>query len=104
MSMQNSRLVVEALAEHERQYDNLFLHSVTKADGYRREILAGLLAIQKKPNGYGFVAGTTYRSYGPTKKEKYRIAYLEADNEIVVVAIYYSGLADPLYWLDRLFF
>ena len=97
------RLIDAARAEFELQYDNLFLHSVTKADRFRTEILKGLYAIQAKPNGYGFVTGYSFRSYGPTKKEKYRIAYVETDNEIVVLAIYYSGLADPLYWVRRAF-
>ena len=97
------RLLDEALAEHEKQYDNLFLHSVANAERYRVEILKGLNAIAARPARYGYVFGQTFRSYGPTKKEKYRIAYDEMKDEVVVIAIYYSGLPDPLYWLERVF-
>ena len=103
MNSKPIRIIGEALAEHERQYDNLFDHSVIKAERYRVEILKGLLAIAAKPNGYGYVTGKPYRSYGPTKKEKYRIAYLETDDEIIVVAVYYSGSPDPLFWVERVF-
>lgn len=97
------RIIDEALAEHDREYVNLFDHSVIKAERYRVEILKGLLAIAAKPNGFGYVTGYPYRSYGPTKSEKYRIAYLETDDEIIVVAIYYSGSPDPFYWVERVF-
>jgi plasmid stabilization system protein ParE len=97
------RLLDAALAEHERQYDNLFDHSVAKAERYRTEILKGMLAIAAKPDGFGYVPGYTFRSYGPTRKEKYRIAYVETADEIIVIAIYYSGSADPTYWANRAF-
>ena len=42
-----------------------------------------------------------FRSYGPTKKFKYRIAYhIDADS-VFIIAVYYAGSADPLYWIDR---
>ncbi len=97
------RLIDAAQAEYELQYDRLFDHSVSKAERYRIEILKGLQAIVAKPNGYGYVPGQTFRSYGPTKKEKYRIAYIESETEIIVLAIYYSGSHNPLYWIDRAF-
>ena len=77
------RILDEALTEHEKQYDDLFLHSVAKAERYRVEILKGLNAITVRPTGYGYVFGQTFRSYGPTKKEKYRIAYVEMKDEII---------------------
>lgn len=101
--MKTIRLIEDALVEHERHYDNLFDHSILKAERYRSEILKGLLAIADKPNGYGHIPGFTFRSYGPTKKEKYRIGYIEKNDEIVVLAIYYSGSPDPLYWVERAF-
>ena len=103
MNSKPIRIIGEALAEHERQYDNLFDHSVVKAERYRTEILKGLLAISARPNGYGYVSGHTFRSYGPTRKEKYRIGYIETNDQIVVLAIYYSGSRDPLYWVGRAF-
>jgi plasmid stabilization system protein ParE len=71
------RLIEEAQAEHERHYDALFDHSVGNAERYRSEILKGFLAIAARPKGYGYVPGHSFRSYGPTRKEKYRIAYVE---------------------------
>ena len=68
MRIKPLRLIDAALAEYEQQYDDLFLHSVTKADRFRSEILKGFYAIAAKPNGYGYVPGYTFRSYGPTKK------------------------------------
>jgi len=41
-------------------------------------------------------------SYGPTKKFKWRIVYIEQAQEIFVIAAYYSGVEDPLYWIERL--
>jgi len=41
-------------------------------------------------------------SYGPTKKFKWRIVYIELAQEIFVIAAYYSGEEDPLYWIERL--
>ena len=97
------RLIAEARIEFDRQYDNLLLHSVPKADRYRAEIEKGFQAIVTKPNGFGYVSGYPFRSYGPTKMERYRIAYFETDDEIIIVAVYYSGSADPLYWVERAF-
>jgi len=42
------------------------------------------------------------RSYGPTRKFKWRIVYVEQAREIFVIAAYYSGAEDPLYWIERL--
>jgi plasmid stabilization system protein ParE len=97
------RLIAEARIEFDGQYDNLLLHSVPKANRFRAEIEKGFQAIVAKPNGFGYVAGSPYRSYGPTKKEKYGIAYLETDDEIIIVAVFYSGSPDPLYWIERAF-
>jgi len=41
-------------------------------------------------------------SYGPTKKFKWRIVYIEQAQEIFIIAAYYSGVEDPLYWIERL--
>jgi hypothetical protein len=41
-------------------------------------------------------------SYGPTRKFKWRIVYLERAREIFVLAAYFSGEEDPLYWIERL--
>jgi hypothetical protein len=41
-------------------------------------------------------------SYGPTKKFKWRIVYVELPDNIFVIAAYYSGAEDPLYWIERL--
>ena len=41
-------------------------------------------------------------SYGRTKKFKWRIVYVERVQEIFVIAAYYSGMEDPLYWIERL--
>jgi hypothetical protein len=37
------------------------------------------------------------QSYGPTKKFKWRIVYVEQAQEIFI-----SGAEDPLYWIERL--
>jgi|SRR5580658_2331750 plasmid stabilization system protein ParE len=103
MISKSVRLIKEAQTEHEQHYDDLFDHSVAKAERYRAEILKGLLAIAAKPDGYGYVPGYDFRSYGPTRKEKYRIAYVETAHEIIVIAIYYGGAPDPLYWVERAF-
>jgi hypothetical protein len=41
-------------------------------------------------------------SYGSTKKFKWRIVYVEQVQDIFVIAAYYSGVEDPLYWIERL--
>ena len=97
------RLIEEAQTEYDLQYDQLLAHSIPKADRFRAEIIKGFQAIASKPNGFGYVRGYSFRSYGPTKIENYRIAYLETESEITVLAIYFSGLPDPLYWLERAF-
>jgi hypothetical protein len=42
------------------------------------------------------------RSYGPTRTFKWRIVYTEQALEVFVIAAYYGGIEDPLYWLERL--
>ena len=42
------------------------------------------------------------QSYGPTKKFKWRIIYVDLPREVFVIAAYYGGVEDPLYWLERL--
>jgi ParE toxin of type II toxin-antitoxin system, parDE len=41
-------------------------------------------------------------SYGPTKKFKWRIVYIEQPRDVFVIAAYFSGEEDPLYWIERL--
>ena len=41
-------------------------------------------------------------SFGPTKKFKWRIVYIENAEKIYIIAAYYSGEQDPLYWIERL--
>ena len=97
------RLIEEARIEFDAQYDNLLIHSVAKADRYRAEIEKGFQTIVARPKGFGYVSGYPFRSYGPTKMGRYRIAYFETDDEIIIVSVYYSGSADPLYWVERIF-
>jgi plasmid stabilization system protein ParE len=71
-----------------------------KADEFEDEIEKSLDRITAHPSHYRRILDQ-FRSYGPTKKFKYRIAYLIRPESIFVVAVYYSGAADPLYWSDR---
>ncbi len=84
-----------ARQEYEAEIDYL----ITNGLGERALRFQAENDIRRKPNGYGFIEG--YRSYGPTKKEKYRVNYIETDDEIIIVAVYYTGLGDPLYWIGR---
>jgi hypothetical protein len=43
------------------------------------------------------------RAWRPTKKYQWRIGYTERIDDIVILAAYYSGAEDPLYWIDRVF-
>ncbi len=95
------RLIDEARADLYRQYDSLLLLSIEKADRFRAEIEKGFAAIAAKPKQFAFIPGQPFRSYGPTRKHGYRIAYVETVDEVIIVAIYYSGAADPLYWVGR---
>jgi hypothetical protein len=93
----------EACAEFVRQYDLLLEHNPERAERFRSEVLIGLKEINAGPKKFAYLPGRIYRSYGPTKREKYRIAYVEIENRIVVLAVYYSGIANPLYWEGRAF-
>ncbi len=95
------RLIDEARADLFRHYDDLLLFSIERADQFRTEIEKGFAAIAAKPKHFGFVAGYLFRSYGPTKRHGFRIAYVETADEVIIVAIYYGGAADPLYWVGR---
>ncbi len=89
-----------ARQEYEAEIDYLIHNGMgDRALRFQAEIDKAENDIRKKPDGYGFIEG--YRSYGPTKKEKYRVSYIETDDEIIVVAVYYTGLADPYYWIGR---
>jgi hypothetical protein len=101
--MKNLRIIPEALDEYLRQYEFLVELNPSRAEEFRSAITEGLGAIQGSPTKFAYLPGRTFRSYGPTKKDKYRIAYIEIENTITIVAIYYSGLPDPLYWEGRAF-
>jgi hypothetical protein len=65
------------------------------------ELNRALDEILKRPHLWKRVLGIIH-SYGPTRKFKWRIIYMEMPSEIFVIAAYYSGAEDPLYWIERL--
>jgi len=86
--------------EYEAEIDYLISEGMSeRARRFQAEIEKAEKDIQKKPDGYGFIQG--YRSYGPTKKEKYRVNYIETTDEIIIIAVYFTGLGDPYYWIGR---
>jgi plasmid stabilization system protein ParE len=90
-----------ARAEYDAEYIYyLDQGKLEKADEFENEIESSLDRIVAHPARYRRILDQ-FRSYGPTKKFKYRIAYLMRPESIFVVAVYYSGAADPLYWTDR---
>jgi len=95
------RLIDEARADLYRHYDDLLLFSIERADRFRTEIEKGFAAIAARPKHFGFIPGQPYRSYGPTRRHGFRIAYVETADEVIIVAIYYGGAPDPLYWVGR---
>lgn len=65
------------------------------------ELNHALSAIAEHPQRWKRILHDIH-SYGPTKKFKWRIVYLERPQEVFVIAAYYSGVEDPLYWIERL--
>jgi plasmid stabilization system protein ParE len=89
-----------ARQEYENQIRFLIQNrSVAHALRFKEEVEKAEAEIQRKPDAFKIIG--SYRSYGPTRKEKYRISYVETTSEIIIVAVYYSGVCDPLYWLGR---
>jgi hypothetical protein len=41
-------------------------------------------------------------AYGPTKRFKWRVVYVERAEDVFILAAYYSGVEDPLFWIERL--
>lgn len=98
--MKPIRYLDAARREYENQIQFLIQNrSVAHALRFRGEMEKAEAEIQRKPDAFKLIG--TYRSYGPTRKGKYRISYIETPAEIVIVAVYYSGVTDPLYWLGR---
>ncbi len=98
--MKPIRYMDTARREYENQIQFLIQNrSVAHALRFKGEVEKAEAEIQRKPDAFKLIG--TYRSYGPTRKEKYRISYVETPAEIIIVAIYYSGVTDPLYWLGR---
>ena len=46
--------------------------------------------------------GKTSGPTGQRRNSKWRIVYVEQAREVLVIAAYYGGAVDPLYWLERL--
>ena len=98
--MKPIRYLDAARLEYEDEIDYLIKNDKgDRALRLQAEIDKAEIDIRKKPNRYRFIEG--YRSYGPTKKEKYRVNYIETNDEIIVVAVYYTDLPDPYYWIGR---
>ena len=65
------------------------------------ELKAALSDIAEHPQRWKRVLENVH-SYGPTRKFKWRIVYVNLPDEVLVIAAYYGGAEDPLYWLERL--
>ena len=90
-----------ARVEYDKEYLYYLDHErLEKADAFESEIEKAFDLILTHPLRYRKILDQ-FRSYGPTKKFKYRIPYLIRPESFFVVAVYYSGAADPLYWMDR---
>lgn len=72
-----------------------------KGDALVAELNRALNEIAEHPQRWKRILQNIH-SYGPTKKFKWRIVYVEQAQEIFVIAAYYSGVEDPLYWVERL--
>ena len=65
------------------------------------ELDQALDKIAANPSRWKRILGNIH-SYGPTKKFKWRIVYVEQAGTVFVIAAYFSGAEDPLYWIERL--
>jgi plasmid stabilization system protein ParE len=77
---------------------------VEQATAFWEEIKVALAKIQESPTRWRLADPANYptiRTYGPTKKFRYRIGYIEEEHFICILAYYYSGSEDPLSWTDR---
>jgi hypothetical protein len=73
---------------------------VSNADELEAELLQALHDLQSDPNLHPEVV-PGLRAWRPTKKYQWRIGYTVRKDDIVILAAYYSGAEDPLYWIDR---
>jgi len=72
-----------------------------RGDALVAELNQALTAIAEHPHRWKRILENIH-SFGPTKKFKWRIVYVENAKEVFVIAAYYSGVEDPLYWIERL--
>ncbi len=79
-------------------YDNDLLEV---GDALVAELNRALTEIAERPGQWKRILETIH-SYGPTKKFKWRIVYMERARDVFIIAAYHSGLEDPLYWIERL--
>jgi plasmid stabilization system protein ParE len=74
--MKPIRYLDAARREYENQIQFLIQNrSVAHALRFKEEVEKAEAEIQRKPDTFKLIG--TYRSYGPTRKEKYRISYVE---------------------------
>lgn len=91
----------EAMTELEcapKYFQEHFL--ISNADELESELLQALQELQADSDLHPEVA-PGLRAWRPTKKYQWRIGYTVRKYDIVVLAAYYSGAEDPLYWIDR---
>jgi plasmid stabilization system protein ParE len=75
--------------------------SIRAGDALVAELNSALEQIAEHPSRWKKILADV-RAYGPTRKFKWRIAYLERSRDVFVIAAYYGGVEDPIYWIERL--
>ncbi len=75
--------------------------NIKSGDELVAELNLALEQVSERPGSWKRILEDIH-SYGPTKKFKWRVVYVDQPQSVFVIAAYYSGVEDPLYWIERL--